>query len=155
MTAVSSEWSKLRTRQVPLPSAASTNALFEILLLPGVAIVTGDLVGMALCTVTASHKTLRITSSATTDAFSSYVFPILLSNTIFFAGPEFFLSIFIMSSNLSTPSPVLAGRARHADGQIVRLERTCQAANSHLTENAKLTGDFSFEDDTHRDALAV
>lgn len=71
--------------------------------------VTGDLLGTAEMTVTASHKTFRMTSSATTDAFSSYVFPILDNRTIFFAGPEFFLSIFIMSNNLSTPSWLDAG----------------------------------------------
>ncbi len=91
MTAVSSEWRRFLTRQVPFPSAASTSARFEILLLPGVAMVMGDLVGVADLTVTASHRTRRMTSSATTDAFSSYVLPILESRTIFLAGTSVLL----------------------------------------------------------------
>ena len=86
ITAVSSECNRFRTLQVPLPNAASTNARLEMLLLPGVAIVMGDLLGVPEGIVADSHRTLRITLSATTDAFSSCVLPMRERRTIFLAG---------------------------------------------------------------------
>lgn len=109
MTAVSSEWSRFRIRQIPLPNAARIRARFEILLLPGVAIVMGDLLGVEETTVAASQSTLRITSSLTTVAFSSQVLPIRDKRTIFLFPPEFFLSIAIISINRSTVKPEAAG----------------------------------------------
>ena len=115
---MSSEWSRFRILHVPLPSAARIRARFEILLLPGVAMVTGDFAGIPGTTLADSHRTLRSTSSSTLDAFSSYVLPILERRTTFFCEPEFFLSTFIMSNNRSTVSPLEAGIE-----EILRSER--------------------------------
>jgi hypothetical protein len=102
MTAVSSEWRRFLSRQVPLPNAASTSTRFEIDLDPGVAIVTGARRGMPPSTLIVSLNVFLMTSSLTTLAFCSSVDPIRLRRTIFFSSPEFFLSIRIMSSSLST-----------------------------------------------------
>jgi hypothetical protein len=56
MTCVSSECSKFFSLQVPFPSAASTKALFEILLEPGVDIFTGFFVGKPGRTLTAPDR---------------------------------------------------------------------------------------------------
>lgn len=110
MTCVSSECSRFFNLQVPQARAARTSALFEMLLEPGVAMLTGEFVGVPARTVTASESTLRITSSGTTVAFGSWVAPIRERRTTFFAGPAFFLSTFIMSSRRSMVSSFDVGR---------------------------------------------
>ena len=95
---------------MPVASAARRSARFERLLLPGVAMRIGLLLGKAGTTLTASERVLEITESATTVAFGSYVAPMRDRMTIFFCGPLFFLSIFMMSSSFATESERAAGR---------------------------------------------
>lgn len=84
ITCVSSECNKFLNLHVPAPSAASTNARFEMDFDPGVAILTGSFFGTPGTTLHASAKTVAITRSSTAVALSSCVLPIRESKTTFF-----------------------------------------------------------------------
>ena len=160
MTWVSSECRRFLSLHVPFPSAARSSARLEILFEPGVAIVTGLFRGMPATTLTASESVFAMTLSATTVAFCSYVAPILDRITIFFWGPLFFLSIFMMSRRRSTPRPFAAGRlamrgVRECHREVVCAQTARKAADGDLTEDAKLARDLRFEDHPDADALAM
>ena len=110
---MSSEWSRLRSRQLPLLSAASSSARFDTLLDPGGVMLVRSRTGTGSAgrTSTAGARTRSISASGTVLARSSTVAPMRLSSTTRFCVPAFFLSTRMMSSKRAVVSCAAAGCA--------------------------------------------